>query len=225
MEILITGASGMVGQAALKACRDDPRVTRVTALVRSPVGINGGKVRECLCPDLFNVATIADQLGVPDACLFCAGVSSVGMSEADYRRATYDLTLAVATVLLRLNPAMRFLYVSGSGTDSTETGRTMWARVKGSTENGLVKLGFAGVALFRPGYIQPLDGVRSRTGWYNAAYAVLKPLYPLAKRLAGNHVTDTDTLGRAMLAAVQPAIPTAIYNPADINRIGGKPIG
>jgi uncharacterized protein YbjT (DUF2867 family) len=222
MHVLITGASGMVGQAALVACRQDPRVVGVTALVRTPLGIAGGKVRQCLCPDLFHLETVADQLGVPDACLFCAGVSAVGMPEADYRRATYDLTLAVATVLVGLNPAMRFLYVSGLGTDSTERGRSMWARVKGSTENAVAKLGFAGVALFRPGYIQPLNGVRSKVAWYNGVYAVLKPVYPLLRHVAGRYATDTDTLGRAMLAAVQPDAPTGIYTSADINRIGAR---
>ena len=122
--------------------------------------------------------------------------------------------------MVRLNPAMHFLYVSGAGTDSTEKGRSMWARVKGATENALTRLGFAGVALFRPGYIQPLNGVRSKVGWYNGMYAIFKPVYPLVKRVAGKYATDTDTLGRAMIAAVQPGVPTAAYESADINRIG-----
>ena len=210
----------MVGQAALAACRRDPRVSQITALVRSPLGIAAGKLHELVCPDLSEIAAIANRLDKPDACLFCAGVTSVGMSEADYRRATYDLTLTVARVLVSLNPAMHFLYVSGAGTDSTEKGRSMWARVKGQTENALTRLGFAGVALFRPGYIQPLNGVRSKVGWYNAVYAVLKPIYPLVKRAAEKYATDTDTLGRAMLAAIQPNAPTKIYESVDINRIG-----
>jgi uncharacterized protein YbjT (DUF2867 family) len=222
MHILLTGASGMVGQAALAACRQDSRVTQVTALVRRPLGVASGKIRELVCPDLFALGTIADQLGAPDACLFCAGVTSFGMSEADYRRATYDLTLAVARVLAGLNPAMHFLYVSGAGTDSSERGRSVWARVKGSTENALTRLGFAGVALFRPGYIQPLHGIRSKTAWYNAAYAIVGPIYPLIKWAAGKYATDTDTLGRAMLAAVQPGVQTRVYESADINRIGNK---
>jgi hypothetical protein len=210
----------MVGQAALVACRQDPRVTQVTALVRKPLGIVGGKVREVLCPDLFAIVTVVDQLGTPDACLFCAGVSSVGMSEAEYTRVTYDLTLVVAKALAALNPALHFLYVSGSGTDATESGKTMWARVKGSTENALRALHFAGLALFRPGYIQPLAGVRSTVGWYNTIYAILKPFYPVLKRLAGNYVTDSVILGRAMIAAVQPGMGIAVYETADINRIG-----
>jgi hypothetical protein len=220
MHILLIGASGMVGQAALVACRQDPRVTQLTALVRKPLGITGGKVREVLCPDLFAIVTVVDQLGTPDACLFCAGVSSVGMSEAEYTRATYELTLVVAKVLAALNPALHFLYVSGSGTDATESGKTMWARVKGATENALRGLPFAGLALFRPAYIQPLDGVRSSVGWYNTIYAIFKPFYPLLKWLAAHYVTDSGTLGRAMIAAVQPGTGTAVYETADINRIG-----
>ncbi len=208
----------MVGQAALGACRLDPRVTRVTALVRSPLGIAGGIVQEILCPDLFEIAAAGNELGTPDACLFCAGVSSIGMSDAKYRRITHDLTLAVARYLVGLNPAMRFLYVSGLGTDPV--GRAMWARVKGATETALTKLGFAGVALFRPGYIQPVGRVRSKVFWYSAVYTVIKPVYPLLKLVAASYVTDTDTLGRAMLAAVQPSTSTAVYDPALINRIG-----
>jgi uncharacterized protein YbjT (DUF2867 family) len=219
MHVLLIGASGMVGQAALAACRQDPRVSRVTALVRSPLGIAGGTVREVLCPDLLEIAGVANELGIPDACLYCAGVSSIGMSESKYRRITYDLTLAVAAYLVGLNPGMRFLYVSGLGTDPV--GRPMWARVKGATETALTKLGFAGVALFRPGYIQPVGGVRPRVFWYGAVCTLIKPVYPLLKRFATRYATDTETLGRAMLAAVQPRASTAIYDPARINRIGG----
>ena len=210
----------MVGQGALLATRQDPRVTAVTLLARTPTGLTGGKVRELLCPDLLQLATLEDQLGRPDACLFCAGVSSVGMSEPDYRRTTYDLTLAAADVLIRLNPAMAFLYVSGSGTDSTGKSRQMWARVKGETENALLHKGFATVALFRPGFIQPMDGVRSKTGWYNTIYTILRPIAPLAQRLLPRYATDTTTLGRAMVAAVQPGAPTRVYESDDINTLG-----
>jgi uncharacterized protein YbjT (DUF2867 family) len=221
MHILLTGASGMVGQAALAACIADPHVTEVTALVRTPLGIERGKVRELQCPNLLDIATLPN-LGEPDACLFCAGVSSVGMSESAYRYVTYDLTLAVARHLVQINPAMHFLYVSGVGTDSTERGRTMWARVKGATENALKQAGFAGVALFRPGYIQPLQGIRSKVAWINTLYAIANPIYPTLKRLFPNQVTDTETLGHAMLAAVQPGTPTRIYEPRDINQIGAE---
>jgi putative NADH-flavin reductase len=208
MQILLVGASGMVGQAALAPCAQDERVSRVTAVVRRPLGHAGqaasGKLHEVLCSDMFQLDTVADQLGTPDACLFCAGVSAVGLSETEYRRLTYDLTLSVARVLVERWPSMRFLYVSGQGSDSTEMGRAMWARVKGATENALLRIGFAEAVSFRPGYIQPLGGIRSKTGWYNTFYAVLRPVYPLLRRVVPNHVTDTTTLGRAMLAAVQP---------------------
>ena len=210
----------MVGQAALAGCLADPRVTQVTIVVRKPLGRTHPKLTEVICLNLFKLMRVRDQLGQPDACLFCAGVSSVGMSEAAYRRETFEMTLAVARELYSLNPNMHFLYVSGVGTDSTEKGSSMWARVKGATENSLIKQGFAGVALFRPGFIQPLDGVKSKTGWYNAIYAIAAPIYPLLKRLFPKQVTDTVTLGRAMIAAVQPNMPTAIYEPADINRLG-----
>ena len=221
MRILLIGASGMVGQAALQACLADVRVTEVVALVRAPLGIAGGKVREVVCPDFFHLESVAAQLGTPDACLFCAGVSAFNRrGAAEYRRITYDMTLAVAKVLVQLSPAMRFLYVTGTGTDSSEKGRSMWARVKGATENALLRLGFAGVALFRPGYIQPLPGVRSKVGWYNTFYSVLRPAYPLLQRLAPQYVTDSTTLGRAMLAAVQPGAPTGVFESDAINRLG-----
>jgi uncharacterized protein YbjT (DUF2867 family) len=220
MEILLTGASGMVGQAALAACVADARVTGVVALVRTPLGIGEGKVREVICRDLFEVATVAREIGRPDACLFCAGVSAVGKTEEEYRRTTYDLTLAVARFLVGVNPGMRFLYVTGVGTDSTEKGGTMWARVKGATENALMRMGFAGVALFRPGYIQPRGGVRSKVGWYRAIYAMIGPFYPLLRRLMPGAVTDSDTLGRAMIAAVLPGVNAGVVEPVEINRLG-----
>jgi uncharacterized protein YbjT (DUF2867 family) len=210
----------MVGQSALAACRADGRVSEVTAIVRTPLGIAGGNVREVVCPDLFQIESVMAQLGTPDACLFCAGVSAVGHTEAEYRRITYDMTLTVANALVQLSPAMRFLYVTGTGTDSSERGRQMWARVKGATENALLRLGFAAVVLFRPGYIQPLGGLRSKVGWYNTFYTVLRPVYPLLKLVGANYVTDSETLGRAMLAAVQPGGPSGVIESAGINRLG-----
>jgi uncharacterized protein YbjT (DUF2867 family) len=226
MQVLLLGASGMVGQSALAACVQDERVSQVTAVVRRPLQQGARtattKLREVLCADLFQLQGIADQLGEPDACLFCAGVSAVGLKEPEYRRLTYDMTLSVARLLVELRPSMRFLYVSGQSTDSTENGRAMWARVKGATENALLRMGFAEAICFRPGYIQPLDGVRSKTGWYNTFYAVMRPVYPLLRRIAPNSVTDSATLGRAMLAAVQPGGPrfTAPVETFGINRLG-----
>jgi len=222
MRILLIGASGMVGQSALEACRADGRIQEVAAVVRAPLGIAGSKVREVVCPDLFQIESVAGKLGAPDACLFCAGVSSLRRSEAEYRRITYDLTLTVAKVLVRIAPGMRFLYVSGSGTDSSEWGRQMWARVKGATENALLRVGFAGVALFRPGYIQPARGMRSKVEWYNAFYTILRPVYPLLKLVGPNYVTDSETLGRAMIAAVEPGAATGVVESKQINRLGRR---
>jgi uncharacterized protein YbjT (DUF2867 family) len=223
MQVLVIGASGMVGQAALAACLRDERVSRVTTVVRRPPAATlHHKLHPVLCADLFELESVADQLGSPDACLFCAGVSAVGVSPDAYRRLTYDMTLSVAQVLVERWPGMRFLYVSGQGTDSTETGRAMWARVKGATENRLLAMGFAEAICFRPGYIQPLDGIRSKTGWYNTFYRILRPIYPLLRRLAPGSVTDTTALGRAMLAAIQPDGPhfPAPVETAQIHRLG-----
>jgi uncharacterized protein YbjT (DUF2867 family) len=157
------------------------------------------KLREVVRPDLFDLTPVEAELRGYDACLFCLGVSSAGMSEDTHRHLTYDLTLSVAGTLARLDPKMAFLYVSGAGTDSTERGRSMWARVKGRTENALLRLPFRAVYLFRPGYIQPLHGVTSKTRLYRALYAVIAPLYPLWRHFTPNLVSTSEQVGRAML--------------------------
>ena len=154
-----------------------------------------------------------------DACFFCLGVSSAGMKEADYRRVTYDITMAAARVLARLNPAMTFIYVSGLGTDSSERGRTMWARVKGKTENDLLRLPFKAAYMFRPGGIAPLHGVKSKTRIYQAFLTVFGPLMPLLYRLFPQYVTTTEQIGRAMLKAAKLGAPKSVLETADINRI------
>ena len=161
---------------------------------------------------------VADELSGFDACFFCLGVSSVGMSEADYRRITYDLTLAVARVLAPVNPGLRFVYVSGAGTDSTERGRSMWARVKGATENALLAMPMR-ATMVRPGFILPMYGVRSNTGWYRAMYAVLAPAYPVLRRLFPGAVTSTDELGRAMVHIGRYGSPKPILTSRDLNRL------
>jgi len=150
-----------------------------------------------------------------DACFFCLGVSSAGLSEERYRQVTYDVTMAAATVLVERNPAMTFIYVSGVGTDSTERGRSMWARVKGRTENALLALPFQAY-MFRPGYIQPMHGVRSRTPWYRLAYAIGAPLYPVLKRLFPGGGTTTEQLGRAMIAVARKGAPKRVLDSRDI---------
>jgi len=169
----------MVGQGVLRECVLDPEITSVLVIGRSPLGQEQEKLREIVRQDLFNYTPIENELRGYDACFFCLGVSSAGMTEADYHHVTYGLTIAAAQILASLNPNMTFIYISGAGTDRTESGRSMWARVKGQTENALLRLSFKAAYMFRPGYIQPLHGIKSKTNWYCALYAVVSPIYPL----------------------------------------------
>ena len=182
MKVVILGATGMVGQGVLHEALADPGVEAVLTLGRSATGLANPKLRELVRADLFDLEPIAAQLAGYDACFFCLGASSVGVKEDDYRRLTHDLTLSVARTLLRLNPAMTFCFVSGEGTDAA--GRSMWARVKGQTENELMALGFKGAYMFRPGFIRPMKGVRSRTRLYHFLYATLGWTFPILKALA-----------------------------------------
>ncbi|NUT34708.1 MAG: NAD(P)H-binding protein [Hamadaea sp.] len=222
MKVIVFGATGMIGQGVVRACLRDPQVAQVVTVGRRATGATDPKVREAVVPDLFDLTAVADDLGDADACFFCLGVTSAGMSEADYRRVTYDLTMAAARPLAERNKEMTFVYVSGAGTDSTEQGRTMWARVKGKTENDLFALPFHGYA-FRPGYIQPTHGEQSRTRWYRLMYVVAKPLYPLLRRLAPNAVTSTENMGLAMLAVAKHGWPDRILGPAEINAAAALP--
>jgi uncharacterized protein YbjT (DUF2867 family) len=167
---------------------------------------------------LSNLTPIEAELRGYDACFFCLGVSSAGMREQDYTRVTFDLTLAVARTLLRVNPQMTFIYVSGTGTDSSEKGRSMWARIKGRTENELLKLGFPRAYMFRPGYIQPLDGIRTKTRVYAIFYAILAPLYPLFKAIVPQYVTTTRQVGRAMIQVALNGVAQTHLENRDINR-------
>jgi uncharacterized protein YbjT (DUF2867 family) len=220
MKVILFGATGMVGQGVLRECLLDTGVETVLAIGRSPTGQTNAKLREITHTDFFNLSAIEPDLTGYDACLFCLGVSSLGMTEADYRRITYDTTLAVATVLARLNPAMTFVYVTGQSTDSTEQGNVMWARVKGKTENDLLKLPFKAAYMFRPGGIQPLHGVRSKTAWVQAIYTGTGPLWTLLNRIAPKYVTTSEKLGRAMIRVVRDGYPGPILETLDINRIG-----
>ena len=221
MKVILFGATGMVGQGVLRECLLAKDVERVLAVGRSASGRRHEKLRELVAPDLFDLGRHAAELEGFDACLFCLGVSSAGMPEPEYRRITKDLTLSVAGLLARLAPAMTFIYVSGSGTDSTERGRLMWARVKGETENALRRLPFRAVHLFRPAYIQPVHGATSRNRWATLLYGVLGPLYPVWKALFPKWVTTTEQVGRAMLAAVRQGAPGRVLEPSDINALAG----
>ena len=219
MNVLLFGATGMVGQGVLRECLLDPDVERVLALGRSAGGREHPKLRELIHPNLFDLSALEKDLSGFDACFFCLGVSSVGMEEERYRQITYDLTLAVAQTLVRLNPAMTFVYVSGMGTDSTEQGRTMWARVKGRTENTLLRLPFKAAYMFRPGVIVPLHGIRSKTRLYQSFYTATGPLLRLLYRLFPKYVTTTEQLGRAMLQASKHGAPKPVLETADINQL------
>ncbi len=217
MNVILFGATGMVGQGVLRECLLDPGVDQILSIVRTPTDQQNPKLRELVHDDFFNYSEIAHQLAGFDTCFFALGVSSAGMDEAKYTHLTHDLTLAAATTLARLNPQMTFLYVSGAGTDSTERGRTMWARVKGRTENDLLKLPFRAAYMFRPGIIQPLHGIRSKTRIYQAFYNILNPILPLLKSAFPQAITNTEQLGRAMLNVARNGYPKPILESKDIN--------
>jgi uncharacterized protein YbjT (DUF2867 family) len=221
MQVLLFGATGMVGQGVLRECLLDPQVTGVLAVGRSATGQPHPKLLELVQPDLFDLSAIESQLSGFDACFFCLGVSSVGMAEDRYRRVTRDLTLGVAQTLAKLNPQMTFIYVSGMGTDSTERGRTMWARVKGETENALLRLPFRAACMFRPAMIVPLHGIRSKTRLYRALYAATAPLLPWLHRRFPKYVTTTERVGRAMLEVARHGAPKPVLENADIDGIPG----
>lgn len=220
MKVLLFGATGMVGAGALLECLADPRVESVLSISRSPTGRTHPKLREVIHPNFFAYDDLQADFASSDACFFCLGVSSVGMSQAAYTRLTCDLTLAAAGAMVAVNPRLTFCYVSGLGTDSSEQGRTMWARVKGRTENALLALPFKAAYMFRPGYIQPVKGVRSKTGWYQAFYTVAAPLSPIIQRLLPQVSTTTANLGRALIQAAAVGYPKRILAPRDINALG-----
>src|SRR3984957_16617926 len=209
----------MVGQGALREYRVHPDVTEVLIVGRSASGRKHAKIREIVHKDLYDLSSIAPELAGYDACFFCLGVSSVGMSEADYTKVTHDLTLAVARVLAQQNPQMVFLYVSGTGTESTARSKTMWARVKGRTENDLMREPFRAAYMLRPGYIQPMHGVKSRTPLYSALYVLISWLYPVIKAVAGKYTLTTEDLGRAMIKIAKSGAPKRVLEIADIKAV------
>lgn len=220
MKVVIFGATGMVGKGVLLECLDDPRVEHVLLVSRQHSDVNHPKIRELLHDDFFDFTTIQSEFSKLDACFFCLGVTSVGMTEQEYYRLTYELTLAAATSIAAVTAGrLTFCYVSGEGTDSTERGRRAWARIKGKTENALLRLPFKAACMFRPAYIQPLRGIRSKTRWYQLIYDVVGPLYPLLRRLLPRYVTTTTSLGRAMIEVAVSGSSKQILSSADINRL------
>ena len=218
MKVILYGATGMVGQGVLRECLLDPRVDAVLSVARRATGQQHPKLKELVRADLMDYSGAEDQLAGYDACFFTLGVSSAGMSEADYTRVTYDFTMAAAKTLLKANPNLTFVFVSGTGTDSTEKGRTMWARVKGKAENALLAMPFKAAFMFRPGLIQPMHGITSRTRGYRIFYAAAGWwLIPLVRALAPKAVTSTEAMGRAMIAVAQKGAPKKILDTGDIN--------
>ncbi|MFL6812476.1 MAG: epimerase [Bradyrhizobium sp.] len=219
MKVVLFGATGMVGQGVLRECLLDAEVESVLAVGRNPTGQRHAKLREIVHDDFLDFSGIESQLAGYDACFFCLGVSSLGMSEEQYRRLTYDITLAAARTLAKLNPQMVFIYVTGRGTDSSERGKLMWARVKGKTENDLLKLPFKAAYMFRPAGIQPLHGIRSKTGWVQAIYVGAAPLLSLLHRVAPTYMTTTEQVGRAMIKVARDGHPKPVLESDDINRM------
>lgn len=220
MRLLIFGATGMVGQGVLRECLNDTRVDAVVTIGRTPSGRSDPNLQQIMLPDLRAAAENESDLTGFDACFFCLGVSAVGMNEADYTRVTHDLTLAIAEPLARLNPGMTFVYVSGTGTNAR--GRAMWARVKGRTEEALSALPFGATYMFRPGFIQPLHGIVSKTGWYRVLYALTgRVAEPLGRAFPGL-VTTTEKVGRAMISVAQNGYRKPILENADINAAAGR---
>ena len=213
MNILIFGATGMVGQGVLRECLAASDVRRVVAVGRSPCGVVHPKLSELLTPNLTNLHPIEDRLAPFDACFFCLGVSSVGMNEADYTRVTYETPLAFAETLARLNPNLVLVHVSGSHTDGTEQGKVMWARVKGKAENALMRLPLRAVYNMRPSLMKPAPGQKN----VKTSYRIMLVLYPLMNLfLPGLSLSQ---VGRAMLRCVREGAPKRVLEPADIKAL------
>ena len=219
MKVILFGASGMIGQGTLIECVADPRVESVLIIGRSTAGVTDPKVRELLRTDFANYSDLSAEFARHDACFFCLGVTAVGLDEATYSRLTFDIALAAARTMAAVNPAMTFCYVSGEGTDSTETGRTMWARVKGRTENALLALPFKAAYMFRPALIFPRKGVRSKTLWYQMFYNTFGLFYGLFQTIFAAWVTTTENQGKALIAVAANGYPKRILFSRDINAL------
>jgi uncharacterized protein YbjT (DUF2867 family) len=217
MKVIIFGATGMVGQSALRECLLDEKVQEILTIGRNRTGQQHKKLNEIELNNLTDLSSIENKITGFDACFFCLGVSSTGMKEEEYTRITYDITLSVAKTLARLNPQITFIYVSGSGTDSSEKGRSMWARVKGKTENALLYLPFKAAYMFRPSVIIPLHGVKSKTKLYQFFYDVIKPLNSLLSKL--NSVITSEQLGKAMIEVARNGYSNPIIESNQLKKI------
>jgi hypothetical protein len=214
MNVIITGATGMVGEGVLHICLNHPDVESILVINRKTCGIKHHKLKEIIHKDFKYLAPIEDNLTGYNACFFCAGISSIGKREYDYKLITYDLTLGFAGTLVRLNPEMIFVYVSGVGTDSTEKGKSMWARVKGKTENDLLKLPFKSAYMFRPGIIKPIKGMKNTY----SIYKIFNPLYPVVEKLFPNYANTLNEIGLAMINTARFNYDKKIVECSDIRK-------
>ena len=218
IKVILFGSTGMLGQAVLLECLENMEVESILAINRQSCNISHPKLKEIIQRDLFDLSGLTAEMKGYNACLFCLGISSAGMKEPDYYKITYELTLNAAKTLLEINKDLTFCYISGTGTDSSEKGKIMWARVKGKTENALLAMPFKKAYMFRPAFIQPIKGIRSRTKLYNVIYAIFKPFYFILKHFDG-FVTNTDTFGKAMILTVLNGYEKNILENRDINKI------
>ena len=219
---ILFGATGMIGSGVLIECLEDPDVKSVLIIGRSSSKISHPKVKELLIKDFTDYSEVEDQLTGYNACFFCLGISSFGMEEDAYTKITYDYSVAAAEVLSRLNPEMTFSFISGQSTDSTEKGSTMWARVKGRAENAVKSYPFKAVYLFRPGYIHPMKGVKSRTRIYQILIPILSPFFPIMKRLMPGSVTTSVNLGQAMIKSAKIGYEKQVLENPDINTLAER---
>ncbi len=219
INVIITGSTGMVGKGVLFECLESEKVEKVLVVNRRPLDVKHEKLKEIIHSDFYDLSSISDQLSGYHACFFCLGVSSFRMTEEAYKKVTYDLTMHFARTFIDANPQSIFTYVSGTGTDSSEKGKVMWARVKGKTENDLLAMPFRDSYMFRPGYIQPMKGIKSATKLYNALYVVFKPLYPLLKALFPNAITSTVQVGKAMINVAVEGYGKKILHAREINEV------
>jgi len=215
--VIITGSTGMVGKGVLLECLDHPEIEKILVINRSSIGMKHPKLKELLIKDFTKIDSLKDQLNGYDACFFCMGISAIGMDEKAYASITFDTVKSFCDVLYAVNPKMIFNYVSGTGTDSSEKGSSMWARIKGKTENYVIAKGFRDAYLFRPGIIIPERNIESNVGWYNTMYKITRPLFPLFKK--SKNVTTTTVLGLAMIKSLTVDFKTKHLENKDINTL------
>jgi len=223
-KVIITGATGMIGKGVLLECLDHDAISEVLVIGRNPVGIIHPKLKELIHNDFTDFSPVQVSLSGYDACFFCLGISAVGLKEEEYKKITHQFTLSLARTLLTLNPQTTFIYISGEGTDSTEKGRAMWARVKGKTENDLLLLGFSQAFMFRPGFIIPMRGIKSRTKLYQFLYDYFMWLVKLIKAVSPYSVVTTTQIGLAMINGMLSGYENKILRPKDIIELAGRSV-